>query len=287
MVQDISVNSSGSINPARDSKGVESHRNLSFNLEQHHNPLDSTYAVQDKILVNSSGGTTSARSRLPESYSKPLTSQDQRHSAHQLSVIMSKAFHQAAEGLQNELLIRLETMDVKDHEAMSQAAKTTFAALDSLFFDHEDLKKRAKELIHCASSLVEIEQSMPENDSYQMLVELCSSERVRLDEMKCVYNNTVDAVSNSKKRLNALHEEISSTMDWLFHIEVESSCCELEMKNLERQLEKISKKKEVLEGKYLIAFKELEESHKLFKQKEADHNAAKAAFNRARALLRG
>ncbi|KAH6760926.1 hypothetical protein C2S51_017875 [Perilla frutescens var. frutescens] len=296
-VQDISVNRSGSITPARN-----------FNLDQHRNPFDSTYEVEDKILVNSSDATiTLARSGLlgSKSYRKPLVSQCQRHSAQLSGIalstvslnepsykpktrsIMSNAFHQAAECLQNELLIRLETMDVKDHEAMSQAAEATFTALDGLLFDHEDLKKRVNEMIHCALSLVEIEQSMPKNDSYQMLVEHCSSERLRLDEMKCVHDKAVKAVIDGKKRINVLQEEISSTMDLLFQIEAEVSCCEIELKGLELDLAKMSEKKEVLEGKYLITCQELEESQRHHEQKEAEHNAAKAAFNRARALLRG
>lgn len=281
LLQDISVNSSGST--ARNSRGAESYRKLSFNLEQLHNPLDSTYVVQDKILVNSSDAATLARSRVlgAESNSKPFVAKGQRHS------IMSNAFHQAAECLQNELLSRLEAMDAKDHEALSQAAEDTFAALDCLLFDHLDFKKRAKELIHCASSLVEIEQSMPTNDSYQKLVELCSSERVRLDEISCVHAEATEAVINNTKRLKVIQEEISSTMDWLLQIKAKVCCYEVKMTNLELELEEIARSKEVLEGKYLIASKELEESQKLFAQKEAEHNAAKAAFERARALLRG
>lgn len=283
LLQDIWVNSSGSVIPARNFRGAESYRKLSFNLEQHHNPIDSSFVVQDKILVNSSDAATLVRHRVmgAESYSKPFVTKGQRHS------IMSNAFHQAAECLQNELLSRLEAMDAKDYETMSQAAEDTFPALDCLFFDHQDFKKRAKKLIHCASSLVEIEQSMPTNDSYQKLVELCSSERVRLDEISCVHAEAVEAVVNNMKSLKVMQEEISSTMDWLFQIKAKVCCYEVKMSNFELELEEIAKNKEVLERKYLIASKELEESQKLLEQKEAEHNAAKAAFERARALLRG
>lgn len=283
MLQDIWVNSSGSVIPARDSRGAESYRKLSFNLEQHHNPIDSSFVVQDKILVNSSDAATLVRHRAmeAESYCKPFVTEGQGHS------IMSNAFHQAAECLQNELLSRLEAMDAKDHETMSQAAEDTFAALDRLLLDHQAFKKRVKELIHCASSLVEIEQSMPTNDSYQKLVELSSSEKVKVDEISHVHADAVEAVVNNTKSLKVIQEEISSIMDWLFQIKAKVCCYEVKMTNLELELEKIAKTKEVLERKYLITSKEVEESQKVLEQKEEEHNAAKAAFERARALLRG
>ncbi|KAI3468598.1 hypothetical protein Pfo_025261 [Paulownia fortunei] len=274
---------------------------------------DSTFVVQDKILVNSGDSTTLTRSLLEvENYSKPQCNPG--HKAELSSIIpflvaldvpscsdhfnetrihnfmsksISKAFGQAAEHLQNDLLTLLETMDVKDHEAMSQEAEATFAALDRLLFDNQDFKERAKELIHCATSLAEIEQSMPRNDSYQKFVDHCSSERMRLDEINGFHAKAVDTVTNNKKCLKVLQEEISSTMDWLFQIEAELSCCEAEMRNMEDELEQISEAKEVLEGNYMIASKELEETQKLREQKEMERNAAKAAFDRARALLRG
>lgn len=83
-----------------------------------------------------------------------------------MSKAISNAFCQAAELLQNNLLTLLEMMDVKDHEALTQAAEATFAALDCLLFHHQDFKKRAKEFIDCASLLAQIEQSMPTNYSY-------------------------------------------------------------------------------------------------------------------------
>lgn len=106
-----------------------------------------------------------------------------------------------------------------------------------------------------------------------------------LDDINCIHTIAIDTVTNKKKYLKVLQEEISSTLDWLLQIEAEVSCCEVEMRNMECELEQISKDKEVLEGKYLIASKELEESLKLLEQKEVQCNAAKAAFDRARALL--
>ncbi|XP_057802499.1 uncharacterized protein LOC131017790 [Salvia miltiorrhiza] len=308
VVEDILVNLSGSITPQRNSKGVESNRKLSLNLEQHHSPIDSTYVVQEKILVNYSDATTSTRSLLgARNHSEPLVTQAKRNSAAitlspvflkepsckpttrgGMSNSISNVFHQAAERLQDELLDRLETMAVKDHAAMSREAEATFAALDCLLLDYQDFKWRVEELIRCASQLVEIDRAMPTSDSFQKLVEICSRERGRLDEINHKHAEAVEALINSKKHVKVLQEEISSTLDWLFQIESDVSCCEVEMRCLELQLEETSKNKEVLEGKYLIASKELEESQKLLlEQREVERNAAKAAFDRARALLRG
>lgn len=276
-------------------------------------PLDSTFVVQDKIPVNS-GASTIPTMNLPRIASCSKSLFTSCHNA-QLSGIkpfcvsvnspscseplcdirfqnvmsksISEAFGQAAEHLQNELLTHLETMDVKDHEAMRQAAEATFAALDRLLFDHQDFKARANELIHCATLLANIEESMPRNNSYQKLVDQCSSERMRLDEINSFHAKAVDTMTDNKKRLKVLQEEISSTMDWIFQIEAELSSCEIEMLKMEHELDEISKNKEVLEGKFLIASKALEESQKLRQLKEAEWNAAKATYDRARMLLRG
>ncbi|KAL1552739.1 hypothetical protein AAHA92_13503 [Salvia divinorum] len=92
----------------------------------------------------------------------------------------------------------------------------------------------------------------------------------------------VEAMISNQNQLKVLHEHISSTKDRLFQIEAEVSCCEVEMGLLKLQLEKLSKNKEVLEGKHMIASKELEQSQKLLEEKEAEQNAA---FDRARASL--
>ncbi|KAK4435489.1 hypothetical protein Salat_0712300 [Sesamum alatum] len=276
-------------------------------------PLDSTFEVQDEIGVNSVASTI-PMTNLPRiascsktlftpcrsaqlsgikpfcvdfdspSCSDPLC--DTRFQ-NAMSKSISEAFGQAAVHLQNELLTILETMDVKDHEAMSQAAEATFAAIDRLLFDNEDFKARVYELIHCATLLANIEEHMPRNDSYQKLVNHCSSERMRLDEINSFHAKAVDSMVDNKKRLKVLQEEISSTMDWLFQIEAELSSCEDEMLKMERELDEISKNKEVLEGRFLMAAKALEESQKLRELKEAEWIAAKAAYDRARALLRG
>ncbi|KAL0393689.1 UNVERIFIED_CONTAM: hypothetical protein Slati_4335100 [Sesamum latifolium] len=275
-------------------------------------PLDSTFVVQDKIPVNS-GASAIPTTDLPRiascskslftpchnarlsgtksfcvtldspSCSEPLC--DTRFQ-NVMSKSISEAFGQAAEHLQSELLTHLATMDVKDHEAMSQAAEATFAALDRLLFDHQDFKARANELIRSATLLANIEESMPRNNSYQKLVDQCSSKRMRLDEINSFHAKAVNTMTDSKKRLKVLQEEISSTMDWLFQIEAELSSCEDEMLKMERELDEISKNKEVLEGKFLIVSKALEESQKLRELKEAEWNAAKAAYDRARMLLR-
>lgn len=268
--------------------------------------------MQDQTLLSSSESITIPRSLLGvESYSKTLLQPDHDaeipatkpfhvdldvpscsdpfHETEIDSVMaqsISKAFSQAAKHLQNDLLTLLEKMDVKEHEAMSQAAEATFAALDRLLIDDQDFKNRIKDFIHCAISLAEIEQSMPETASYQKLVDQCSSERMRLDEISSAHTQMIDTVMCNKNRLKVVKEDIASTVDWLFTIEAELSCCEVELRNIEQELEQISEKKVVLEGSYVIASKELEECQKLCEQKEADRNAAKAAFDRARALLR-
>ncbi|KAL3818278.1 hypothetical protein ACJIZ3_004183 [Penstemon smallii] len=178
---------------------------------------------------------------------------------------ISKAFAQAAEHLQNELLALLETMDPKDHEAMSHEAETTFTALDHLCFNRQHLEKRVKELVSCAKLLAKTEQSVPEK------------------ELGSTHDNAVATVGKGRKRLKILKDNISSAKDWVFQAETDMSSFEVELRNMEHQLEQISKDKEVLEIKYLIASKELEDSKKHCERREE----AKAAFNRARALLRG
>ncbi|KAG8375119.1 hypothetical protein BUALT_Bualt10G0067200 [Buddleja alternifolia] len=275
-------------------------------------PLDSTFVVQDEIPVNSGALTTLTRTLLGvENCRKslfnsvryadlsatkplhvapdvPLFPSFETPSPKIMTKSISMVFGEAAEHLQNDLLIHLETRDVWDHETMSQAAEATFAALNRLCFDHQHLKDRAKEVIHCAKSLAEIEQSMPRNDcSYRKLVDHWSSERKKLEKINTAHAKAVDTVTNNKKRVKFLHEDISSIKDLLFHMESELSCCEIELKNTEHELEKISKNKEVLEGEYLIVSKELEESKKLHEEREAERDATRAAFDRARALLRG
>ncbi|KAL6549845.1 hypothetical protein OROMI_020333 [Orobanche minor] len=276
-------------------------------------PRDSTFTVQDEILVKSSNLTTLTRILLGvESYDKPLLNrgQDTRLSGTKpfrvaldaslprqpstdtnvrnvMSESISKAFGRAAEHLRNDFLSLLNKMDVEDYEAMSREAEATFTALDRLLFNYRDFEGRTKEYIQCAASLAEIERSMPGDESYQKLIEHCSSERMRLDEINSVHAEAVDSVSRSKKRLKSLQDEVSSTMDWLFQIEAELSCCEVEMGNMERELEKICRNKEVLEEKYMIAAKELQRSKMVFERKEAERDAAKAAFGRAREMLRG
>ncbi|XP_057802500.1 uncharacterized protein LOC131017791 [Salvia miltiorrhiza] len=84
--------------------------------------------------------------------------------------------------------------------------------------------------------------------------------------------------TNNGKPLKVLQEEISSTMDRLFQIGSQVSCCDVEMKELELQLESVSKNKEALEAEYLVVSKELEESRRLLELKEVEQNAA---FDRA------
>ncbi|KAK6158422.1 hypothetical protein DH2020_005736 [Rehmannia glutinosa] len=286
---------------------------LSYLVKYISSPLNSTFVVQDNILVNSRDSATLTTSLLGvESYRKPLYNPGhvaelsgtktfraaldvsscsdpftETSIQNAMSKSISNAFSLAAEHLQNDFLALLEKTDVKDHETMSRAAEATFAALDRLLFDNQDFKTRAEEYIHCATSLAEIERSMPGNESYQKLVDRCSSERTRLDEINSVHAKAVDSMTNNKKRLKVLQEEISSTMDWLFQIEAELSCCEVEMRNMENELDQISKNKGVLEEKYLTAANELEKLKKLCEQREAEREAAKAAFERARELLRG
>ena len=104
-----------------------------------------------------------------------------------------------------------------------------------------------------------------------------------VEEKKKREAEAVEAMINNQNQLNVLREHISSTKDRLFQIEAEVSCCEVEMRLLKLQLEKLSKNK-VLEGKHLIASKELEQSQKLLEEKEAEQSAA---FDRARASLLG
>ncbi|KAL6556447.1 hypothetical protein OROGR_005735 [Orobanche gracilis] len=288
-------------------------RSRQGDLKDVSSPQDSTFTVQDEILVKSRDLTTLTRILLGvESYDKPLLDrgQDTRLSGTKkpfrvaldaslpgqpstdanvpnvMSESISKAFSHAADHLRSDFLSLLNKMDVTDYEAMRREAEATFSALDRLLFNYRDFEGRTKEYIHCAASLAEIERSMPGDESYQKLIEHCSSERMRLDEINSVHAEAVDSVNRSKKRLKSLQDEVSSTMDWLFQIDAELSCREVEMGNMERELEKICRNKEVLEEKYMIAAEKLERLKMVFERKEAERNAAKAAFGRAREMLR-
>ncbi|XP_047970045.1 uncharacterized protein LOC125213503 [Salvia hispanica] len=114
--------------------------------------------------------------------------------------------------------------------------------------------------------------------------ELAAMEAREVEEKKKREAEAVEAMINNQNQLNVLREHISSTKDRLFQIEAEVSCCEVEMRLLKLQLEKLSKNKEVLEGKHLMTSKELEQSQKLLEEKEAEQSAA---FDRARASLLG
>ncbi|KAL8521295.1 hypothetical protein ACS0TY_011724 [Phlomoides rotata] len=297
VVQDpFLVNNIGPATLTRSRGGVKSYSKPLFNLKKCRNTLDYMSVVQENIMVNPCDSWI-----LLEADSEPLFSSCRHQNTEpfraavdvpslsktKMTKSISNTFCQAAQHLQKDLLTLLETMDVKDHVAMRQAAEATFAALDHLYFSHQDFRNRVNELIHCASSLSEIEQSMPTNDSYQRLIERCSSERTRLEEINCVHAETTYTLTNKKKHLRDLREEISSTLDWLLQIEAEISCFEVEMRHMELDLERISRDKEELEGKYSIAFKELEVSNKFLEQKEAEFDTAKAAYDRAIALLRG
>ncbi|GFP98056.1 hypothetical protein PHJA_001949700 [Phtheirospermum japonicum] len=258
---------------------------------------------QDKILVNSGDLTTLTKILIgSKTYNKPLLNpchnpqlssiepndpSTETNIQHVMSKSISKAFGQAAMHLQNDFLALLDKMDVTEHEAMTRAAQATFAALDRLLFDHRDFKGHAEEYIHCATSLAEIERSMPGDESQRKLIEHCSSERRKLDEINSVHAKAVDSVNNNRKRLKLLQEEVSSTMDWLFQIEAELSCCEVEMRSMEGELENISRNKEDLEEKYVTAANELERLKELIERKEAERDAVKAAFERAKESLRG
>ncbi|KAL3635759.1 hypothetical protein CASFOL_020306 [Castilleja foliolosa] len=245
---------------------------------------------QDKILVNSQDLSSLTKILIgSEPYNKPLLNPchspklsctEPNDPPTVMSKSISKAFSQAAEHLQNDFLALLDKIDIKDHKAMTRAAQATFSALDRLLFDHRDFKWRVEEYIHCATSLAEIEKSMPENESYHRLIEHCLSEKTMLDEINSLHAKALESVNNNRKRLKFLQEEI-------FHIEAEMSCCKVEMRSAEGNLEKISRNKEDFEEKYMTAAKELERSKELIERKEAEREAAKAALERAKELLRG
>ncbi|XP_075522722.1 uncharacterized protein LOC142555632 [Primulina tabacum] len=200
---------------------------------------------------------------------------------------ISKSFTLAAEHLQNDLITRLEVMDFKDHEAMTHASEATFAALNRLFHDYQPMKERVNELIHSAVSLAEIEKSIPDEDSYQCLMDHSHRERIKLGEIDKAHAKVVSSVDKKGKRLIALQEELSSMKEWISRAEAEIMCCKAEMRNMENQLVEISNnKKQILKENFLIASKEWEDRLKLRERKDVEKSAAKAAFDRARALLR-
>lgn len=199
---------------------------------------------------------------------------------------ISKSFALAAEHLQNDLITRLEAMDFKDHEAMTHASEATFAALNRLFHDYQPLKERVNELIHSAVSLAEVENSIPDEDSYQCLMDHCHHERIKLDEIDKALAKVVGIVNKNGKRLIVLQKKLSSMKEWISQAEVEIMCCNAEMGNMENQLVEISNKKQILKENIMIASKEWEDRLKLRERKDVEKIAAKAAFDRSRALLR-
>lgn len=199
---------------------------------------------------------------------------------------ISKSFAVAAEHLQSDLITRLEVMDFKDHEAMTHASEATFAALNRLFHDYQPLKERVKELIHSAVSLAEVEKSIPDEDSYQCLMDHCHCERIKLGEIDKVHAEIVSTVNENGKRLIVLQKELSSMKEWISRAEAEIMCCKAEMRNMENQLVEISNNKQILKENFLIASREWEDRLKLREREDVEKSAAKAAFDRSRALLR-
>ncbi|XP_073135058.1 uncharacterized protein [Henckelia pumila] len=199
---------------------------------------------------------------------------------------ISKSFALAAEHLQKGLITRLEVMDFKEHEAMTHASEATFAALNRLFHNYQPFKERVNELIHSAVSLAEVEKSIPDEDTYQCLMDHCHRERLKLGEMDKAHAKVVGTVDKHGKRLIALQKELSSMKEWISRAEAEIMCCKAEMGNMENQVVEISNQKQILKEYILTASKEWEDRLKLRERKDVEKSVAKAAFDRARALLR-
>ncbi|GER41527.1 GRF zinc finger / Zinc knuckle protein [Striga asiatica] len=239
---------------------------------------DPTFPVQDKILINN----PDKNGQLSHINSFPTTNPQQPspNTPNPMSAFISRAFSQAANQLKHDFLCLLQKTDPKDHKTMRLAAQDTFSALDLLLSDNRDLRTRAEEYIFRASALAEIEKR---DELHRELVEQWLDERRRLDEMGSVQAEAVESAGECRRRIERVREKVSSAMEWIFQVEAELSCYEVEMKGMEKEIGRICEGKKALEEKYATVGEELERSKEVMERKEA----AKAAFEQARRLLLG
>ncbi|CAA0812077.1 GRF zinc finger / Zinc knuckle protein [Striga hermonthica] len=259
---------------------------------------DPTFPVQDKILINNHGDLTTLTRRillgvqthdtplkngqLSHTKSFPTTSPQQpsQNTPNPMSAFISRAFSQAANQLKHDFLCLLQETDPKDHKTMRLAAQDTFAALDLLLSDHQDLRAHVEEYISHASSLAEIERR---DEMHRELAEQWLDEQRRLDEMGSAQAEAVESAGECRRRMERVQEKVSSAMEWLFQVEAELSSYEVEMRGMEKELGRMCEGKKALEEKYATVGEELAKSKEVMERKEA----AKAAFEQARRLLWG
>lgn len=201
--------------------------------------------------------------------------------------VVSKTFVKAAEQLQKDLLTRLRSLNIRDHEIMSREANAIFDALDQLIIDHKIFSEQVKEFIRSASLLDKIDQSIESDGSFRMLADRFNCEKLKLDEINDAYARGIDAFSVSKQRAALLTEEVSHLKDKLFQTEAELFRCDGESTALKARMVEMSKDKENFEQSLQSTFKKLENAEKLHKLREAEQHAAKAAFEKAKISLWG
>ncbi|KAK4349179.1 hypothetical protein RND71_031934 [Anisodus tanguticus] len=199
---------------------------------------------------------------------------------------ISKVFLQAADRLQKDLLTLFESMDIKDHKTMIQEADATFAALDHLGVDCQDFSERVDAFISSVSSLAKIESSTSSHHCFETFVNHWISEKLKFNELSHAHVEAINDSTLAERRLLNLKDEASVLRARLSQIEAELAHCELENSALQCSLEHISKEKKKSEESLLIASQELENAQELRKQREVEQNAAKAAYEIAKAKLR-
>ncbi|MCE0480584.1 hypothetical protein HAX54_037584 [Datura stramonium] len=199
---------------------------------------------------------------------------------------ISKVFLQAADRLQKDLLTLFESMDIKDHTTMIQEADATFAALDHLGVDRQHFSERVETFISTVSSLAKIECSISSDQCFETLVNYWISEKLKLDELSHAHVEAINASALAEQCLLNLKDEASVVRARLSQIEAELAHYEVENSALQCSLEHISEEKKKSEESLSIALKELKNAQELRKQREVERNAAKTAYETAKAMLR-
>ncbi|KAL5581483.1 hypothetical protein UlMin_013925 [Ulmus minor] len=193
---------------------------------------------------------------------------------------ISKALMDAAMGIQNQLLIILESTDPLHHESMTQAANKTFAALEVLSVDHRSFSERVTKFIECASSLAKIEQNG--NISPEDIKERYENEKTAFSKISSMYKQTVDGITACDERVQSLEKQADIMKEILLGIEKQIKDSKAENVELKSRVEKIMEEKLESEKKLM----EAEAAMMACEEWEVERGAAKEALERAKLQLR-
>ncbi|CAK9166182.1 unnamed protein product [Ilex paraguariensis] len=270
-----------SFDPISDSKSVDLFE-IEASPRQRESPLAAEGNNSSPVLIGQDDQSLSVVPWEPSKFEGSLDIVPGRI----MEVSVSEAFGKVALILQDKLVTLLESMHYSAHEFMVREAKTTFAALGLLFIDCRPFCKRVEEFISHASSLAEIGSCIRHDHLSRELLDRCNLEKKRLHDISGDHAKAKADLETCRERLQVLRTEASRVRGLLCQLEMELADCEAQNKDFEICFDHISKEMEESERSVVVASKEAEAALKLCQQREVEHDAAKAAFDRARALLR-